>query len=263
MGENSNGDGRDPQKTSSNDNVIPLPTLKEREARAREMAEEAKIQMQNSPKEHFFKGRSAEALINLPPVTKVLVAAFVIFHLIVSFLVSDVQHFWIVQNFGFLPVRYMNLITDHVFSWSVIAGPFTYIFLHGDWIHLMMNVVMFTAFGSGVERWMGSRKMLLFFYACAWMAALAHFVLNPESINPVIGASGGISGLFAAVLVMLRHQGLIGQDKHGLLPFIVLWIIVSAVFGYMGGPNGSTIAWVAHIGGFLSGFLILKPIMKL
>lgn len=74
----------------------------------------------------------------------------------------------------------------------------------------------------------------------------------------MIGASGGISGLFAAAIVMMNKSGQEMGGKVGILPFALLWIGLSIGFGMLGGPDGSLIAWAAHVGGFLGGFIALK-----
>jgi len=135
-------------------------------------------------------------------------------------------------------------------------------FLHGSWTHLLLNTVMTTAFGAGVERLMGARRMIIFFVLCSLTAALIHFAVSPSSPNPVIGASGGLSGLFAAVLVMMQKMGMGGAGRYGIWPFVILWVGVSIMFGMMGAPGGGSVAWVAHIGGFLAGFIFLKPVMR-
>jgi membrane associated rhomboid family serine protease len=104
--------------------------------------------------------------------------------------------------------------------------------------------------------------MMLFFLITSLCAAAFHFVLAPTSPDTVIGASGGISGLFDAVLVMLHAQGMLPAGRFGIWPFAALWIGLSFIFGIMGGPDGSTIAWAAHIGGFCAGLILIKPFMR-
>jgi membrane associated rhomboid family serine protease len=77
---------------------------------------------------------------------------------------------------------------------------------------------------------------------------------------PLIGASGGISGLFGAVLMMAQQRGQMGGWR-ALLPFIAIWILISLFFGYFGMPGAEgPIAWTAHVGGFIAGILIYRPL---
>ncbi|QQG36780.1 MAG: rhomboid family intramembrane serine protease [Micavibrio aeruginosavorus] len=239
----------DKNNTPETNNVIPLPSRAERQRQKR--AEEKKST------EPLF---NTSPLLKLPPVTKFMLLAFLGVHLITDVVMSPNQQFWAFAHFGFIPAYYSGQLP---FSWAALAGPLTFTFLHGGWTHIILNGLMIMAFGAGVEKWMGGKRFLVFFMLCNLFAALAQFVFSPGSTAPVIGASGGLSGLFAAVLIMMQMQGAIGQgSRYGILPFIVLWIVISAIFGMMGAPGGGNVAWAAHIGGFLAGFALLKPIMR-
>lgn len=240
-----NGNGHDPQ-SGEREKIVHFPTLAERDRmrRAQQKAE---------------RKAGREPLLNLPPVTKAMVLVFLGIHIAIQLLAGPEQQYWIYEHFGFVPGVYTGYGT---FGWYALAGPLTYMVLHGSWVHVLLNSVMMMAFGTGAERWMGGRRMAVFFVLCSLASALIHFALNADSTNPVIGASGGISGLFAAMLLMMQAMGMGGVGRYGIWPFVVLWIGISMIFGFTGGPDGSTVAWAAHIGGFLAGFVFLKPVMR-
>ncbi len=199
----------------------------------------------------------SEPLINMPPVTKSLLGIMIGIHLIITFLLTDEQHLWVFNNLGFIPGRF----TGHaLFEPLSILTPFTNLFIHAGWLHIGMNAVMLLAFGSGIERWIGGKKMIAFFVICGLCGVALHFALNYSAIVPVVGASGGISGLFAVALVMLNraNQGMSG--KYGLWPFIILYIGISVLFGFVDTPQmgAGEIAWAAHVGGFIGGFVALR-----
>lgn len=234
----SSGDGQDHDNSfGKTDNVIPLKVPRKKEAPTKNIA---------PPKEPF---------INLPPYTKYLLLLIIVPHIIINFLLTDAQAHWVFIHLGFIPGRFTG---EALFEPIALLTPFTHMLLHGSWLHIAMNAVMLLAFGSGVERWLGGKRMIVFFLICGFFGVAAHFALNFYSIQPVIGASGGLSGLFAAALIMInrQHGGLTG--KYGMWPFIILWIGISIAFGLIGSPDGSEIAWAAHVGGFLGGFLVLK-----
>lgn len=236
------------------DNVVPLPIGKER---ARLQAEKEKTQAAHITPEPFFK---SGPLLSLPPVTKFMIGIFLTIHILTDVILNQEQQFWTFMHFGFVPGYYTGVIP---FGWAAIVGPVTFTFLHGSWTHIILNGFMMMAFGTGTERWMGGKRLLVFFMFCNIFAALAQFAFSPFSTAPVIGASGGLSGLFAAVLLMMQQQdGLGSGNRHGIFPFICLWIVISIVFGMMGGPGDTNVAWAAHIGGFLAGFVIYKPLMR-
>ncbi len=244
---NGSGNGHDPDE----DNVIHMPTLAERD----KMRREAEKQW----RKEYRQSNQSEPFINLPTVTKILVGVIIALHIITAVLLDPPAQYWVMEHFGFIAAYY----TGDFPGWPAFAGPITYMFIHGSWLHIGMNSVMLVAFGSGVEKWMGGKRMFTLFFLCGLAAALIQFILSPFSTNPMVGASGGISGLFAAVLLMFQMQGRMGTGKHGILPFIALWIGISVIFGLLGGPDGSTIAWAAHIGGFVAGLLLLKPVLRM
>ncbi len=244
---NGNGHDRDDEPES---NVVHMPTLAERDKLRREQEKQWRREYKAS--------RRAEPMLNLPPVTKAMVLLLVGIHLALNF-VSMQQLYDIQHTFGFKSAWY----TRDFPGWSAFVGPFTYMFLHGSWLHVAMNGAMLLAFGAGVEKWMGGRRMVILFVLCSLAAAAFHFAFSPFSENVVIGASGGLSGLFAAVLVMLQAQGRLGAGRYGIWPMAAVWIGISVIFGLLGGPDGSVIAWTAHIGGFLAGLAFIKPVLRM
>jgi membrane associated rhomboid family serine protease len=122
-----------------------------------------------------------------------------------------------------------------------------------------MNGLMLMAFGSGVERGVGAKNMIFIFIFSGLCGIGLQYALNPASIHPVIGASGGISGLFAAAFVLIsRTQKKMGGSTSNIWKFIALWIGISVIFGFLGSPDGNAVAWMAHLGGFFGGFAALK-----
>ncbi len=242
-----NGSGGN-SHNQDDDNVVELPTLAERDRMRRE-------QERAYQKEYKARQRAAHGpLINMPPLTKYMIGGIVLIQVIVTFLPGPEQ-FMLIRSFGFIPGMYTGAIP---FELSAFYRPFTYNILHGGWLHVGMNAVMLAAFGSGVEKWLGTRSTIYFFIACGLIAAAAHFLLQPNSDVPVVGASGAISGMFAAAIMMLYQGGMLPAGRFGILPLVLLWIGISLVFGMFGAPGGESVAWAAHIGGFLGGFAVLK-----
>lgn len=247
-----NGNGRDPEKEDESSNVIRMPTLAERDKMRRE---QDKLWRREYKKQH-----KSEPFINLPPVTKYMMLALIISFAITHFVLDPVQRYEAFMTFGFVPGYYSGALP---FGWPAIAGLFTYILLHGSVIHLLMNTVMLAAFGTGVERWIGGKRMFVLFILCSFASTVVHFLFNPSSVDPVVGASGGLSGLFAAILLMMQQKGFGGTGKYGIWPFVIIWIGISVLFGMVEAPGGGTVAWAAHVGGFLAGFIFLKPVLRI
>ena len=143
-------------------------------------------------------------------------------------------------------------------SWQNYLSPLTHMFLHSGWLHIGMNMAMLAAFGTGVEKVYGAQRFLAFYLLCGLCGVAVHLAFYHDSVSPMVGASGAISGLFAAVLIVLQRAGQLPNTKYGIMPFVALWIGISVVFAFMGGAAGAgNIAWTAHIGGFLGGFALM------
>lgn len=245
------GNGKDNDNGGGlGDNVIRIPTLAERDRMRREQEK----QRQRDDRARTKK----EPAINLPPVTKILLAAILFPHLAMALLLDPPGQYWVFTHFGFVPAYY----TADFPGWPAFIGPFSYMFVHSNWLHVGMNAAMLAAFGAGVERWMGGRRMAVMFVLCGLAGVAFHFILSPFSEQTVVGASAGDSGLFAAVLVMLHRQGRLGTGRYGIWPFAAFWVGLAVVFGLLGSPDGSDVAWAAHIGGFLAGLLLLRPMLR-
>ncbi len=160
---------------------------------------------------------------------------------------------WVVLTFAFIPARYTR---PGAFDWGAVAAPLSAMLLHGGWLHLVMNMVALLAFGAGVERRMGGARMLALAVVCGLAGAAAHLTVYPRSVEPVIGASGAISGLFGGVLRLLPRRRP-GRGLQGVWPAVAAWVAANVAFGLVGLPEaGAGIAWVAHLGGFAAGLLL-------
>lgn len=195
-----------------------------------------------------------ERAINLPPAVLWLIVVNVAVQLVRSVLLSEETDVVIIMTFGLVPATYTGDSHDLV---SQIASPITYQFLHGGWMHLVINMVTLAAFGAPVERLLGVRRFVIFYLSAGIVAGFVQILLYPESTDPVIGASGAISGVFGAVLMMMRHVG----SLPSLYLVAGIWIALNVFFGLFGGMPGAAgeqIAWAAHVGGFVYGLAAIR-----
>lgn len=199
-------------------------------------------------------GGAHERAINLPPAILWIIGLNVAVHLLRQLLSGPIDD-RIVLEFGLVPVAYTGQPGG---DWlSLVAAPFTYQFLHGGWVHLGVNMLSLAAFGAPVERFLGVRRFIAFYLSAGLAAALVHVLSFPDSVDPVVGASGAISGVFGAVLVLLWKVG----RMPSLLPIAAVWIALNVFFGIFGGTpgaGGQPVAWTAHIGGFVYGLVALR-----
>ncbi len=200
---------------------------------------------------------AAQPVINLPPVTKALCLLLVVCFGVQYLLPGDLAARVVFEG-GFVPARYSG---DYAFDPAALWSPLTHALLHGGWLHIALNTGMLMAFGAGLEKQRGGRSILFIFTGSVLAGAFAQLVFHPHDVTPMIGASGGISGLFGAALMEMawRSHGpapLWARLRH-LAPFILVWIGISIFFGVFGMPGAEgSVAWAAHIGGFAGGLLL-------
>ena len=198
-----------------------------------------------------------EPAINVPPVTLALIVFMLVLHGLRQFL-SDNLDASLVYTFSVVPARFTGHAEADIET--VVLAPLTHMVLHADWLHVGINVATLAAFGSPVERVLGAWRYLLLFVVTGLIGAALHVVLYASDISPMLGASGAISGLFGALLIILRAAGRL----TAMVPFTILWLALQIGMGlFMTTPGGDTIAWAGHIGGFVAGLVLLIPILRL
>jgi membrane associated rhomboid family serine protease len=144
---------------------------------------------------------------------------------------------------------------------------FTSLFMHGSIMHLFGNMLFLWIFGNNIEDYLGRLRFIFFYFAVGLGASLVHILFHFNSIVPVIGASGAVSGIMGAYLILYpnaRVRTLVFLfiiitfvDVPAFL-FLIVWFIFQ--FFYVGG--GSGIAWLAHVGGFVIGILLIKLMQR-
>ena len=192
-------------------------------------------------------------MFNLPPGVKSLILLLIAIHLGQHLMPSRLD-MKLESALGYYPYRYWRLLHD---MWGgtgmeVVGTPITYMFLHANWVHLGINVASLAAFGSQVERLAGARFMVVLFILCGVVGAFTQFAVNPMAREIIVGASAGISGLFAvAFMSIARQQGMDRRQVFAAICVILLITVATGIFGTQGLP----IAWMSHIGGFTAGLL--------
>ncbi len=141
----------------------------------------------------------------------------------------------------------------------------SYAFLHNDFWHLAGNMLFIWVFGDNVEDAMGHIRFIFFFLACAAAGALMHSVVHPESVTPLIGASGAAAGIITAY-VMLHPSVKVWILALGRIPLRLsaLWVIGAWIVFQIGNliiTGEDKVSWAAHVGGIIAG-AVLIPIMK-
>ena len=148
-----------------------------------------------------------------------------------------------------------------------ILTPVISMFLHGGWGHLLGNCLFFWVFGNNIEDSLGSFRFLVFYIVCGLAAAAAHIIAQPASPLPTVGASGAISGILGAYLVLYPRVRVRMLFLFFIVPiraWLVLiwwffWQLVAALPELTNGADltGGVAVW-AHVGGFVTGVILVK-----
>jgi rhomboid family protein len=162
---------------------------------------------------------------------------------------------------------------------SIVAAAlplFSSMFLHGGFLHLGGNMLYLWIFGDNVEDKLGHGRYLVFYLLCGLISALAHVVSDPGSMTPTIGASGAISGVLGAYLLMFPRARVITiipvfvfLQIAELPAFVVLgfWFIMQFLYGLVSlgsqTVDSGGIAWWAHVGGFAAGLALVTPFRRI
>ena len=140
----------------------------------------------------------------------------------------------------------------------------TSMFMHGGWMHLIGNMWFMWVFGNNVEDSMGHVRFVVFYLLCGALASVAHIITDPASVVPTVGASGAISGIMGAYLVLyprVRVHTFLFYAVIALPAWVLLveWLVIQVVsgFGTMGVEGGGVAFW-AHVGGFVAGVIGIK-----
>ncbi|MCP4020572.1 MAG: rhomboid family intramembrane serine protease [Desulfobacteraceae bacterium] len=174
--------------------------------------------------------------------------------------------------YGLVPAKYTIQEISMYFPFSnQVISIFTYMFLHGGFIHFIGNMWTLYIFGDNVEDHLGSMRYLGFYILCGLISGLAHFLLNPFSKIPTIGASGAIAGVMGAYFLLYPRSRILTIIPIIIIPwfleipayiFLGVWFLIQ-FFNAAIIDTGASIAWWAHIGGFIAGIVLVLFLKKL
>ena len=200
----------------------------------------------------MLKLRSATAIIAL---VTIVVSGFAI--------LSGLD--WYVAVGGFIPAR---LAGDIQLAGALPAWitPLSSALLHGSWVHLIINMVMLAIAGSQVERVVGASGMLLAYVLGAIVAAAAQFAWDPSSPMPMVGASGAISALFGLYAIFFGRPKQVTKNQKAnrwihVAWLLAAWVVLQWMSALLAGGEGVMLATPAHIGGFIAGLALQRPLL--
>lgn len=224
-----------------------------------------------------------EPILTLPPALTAYILLIAAIHLRVL-LPPELEN-WTIDVFGFIPKRYDSTLLDITFPGGDGAKVWTFItysLLHANLTHIAFNVLWLLPFGSALARRFGALRFFFFMAVTAAAGALAHLLTHEHAIAPMIGASASVSGTMAAAIRFAFVKGSFLSFSRGdaeaaakvpalslwralrngrVLAFLAIWFGVNILFGATSlslGGEGASVAWQAHIGGFLAGLLLFS-----
>lgn len=166
---------------------------------------------------------------------------------------------------GFIPARVSGLLNlaPAVPAWLT---PLSATLVHGGFIHLLLNLVMLVWVGAQVERVLGAANIITAYLVGAFVAAAAQWVVTPDSLTPMVGASGAISALFGIYALLagrpkrLTRSPGVNRAIHATW-LLGAWVVIQWMTAQIAGGQGVMIATPAHIGGFFAGLLLERPLL--
>ncbi|MGY3616184.1 rhomboid family intramembrane serine protease [Bradyrhizobium sp. USDA 10063] len=224
-----------------------------------------------------------EPILTLPSALTAYIALIALIHLRV--LLPPEWENWTIDVFGFIPKRYDSTLLNITFPGGEGAKVWTFVtysLLHANLTHIVFNVLWLLPFGSALARRFGALRFYLFMAVTAAAGALAHLLTHEHAIAPMIGASASVSGTMAAAIRFAFVKGSFLSFSRGdaeaaakvpalslsralrdgrVLAFLAIWFGVNLIFGIGSiaiGADGASVAWQAHIGGFLAGLVLFS-----
>jgi membrane associated rhomboid family serine protease len=173
-----------------------------------------------------------------------------------------------IYTYGLVPGRYtLDRLAVHFTFFQQVFSWFSFMFLHGGFLHLLGNMWFLYIFGDNVEDRLGPLRYLVFYFCCGLASGVSHFLLSAHSTAPVIGASGAVAGVMGAYFLLHPTSKILTLVPIIIIPlfleipayfFLGLWFVLQFLNAAAGSGAAGGIAWWAHVGGFLSGMIFLK-----
>lgn len=201
----------------------------------------------------------------------VVTVSLIILNLLVYYFeggLSEAQLNAVIYHLGLVPAY----IQFDQMNPTVYIPFLTSMFLHGSWMHVIGNMWMLWLFGDNVEDCMGRMKFLLFYLGTGVVAALSHYLTDPQSTIPVVGASGAVAGIMGAYFLMFKRARVLTLIFPIFLITIPAWFFLGvwAVIQLWSGAtsllhnatSSGQIAFWAHVGGFAAGMVLYRIFLK-
>ena len=144
--------------------------------------------------------------------------------------------------------------------------PLSATLAHAGILHLAFNLLILVWCGTQVERVLGAKALIFIYVVSAYVAAVAEWLVSPHATVPMVGASGAISGVIGAFALSFGQQKQIVKSRRlnralNAMWLLAAWVVLQLMTGALAGFEGILVATPAHVGGFLSGLLLQRPLL--
>lgn len=171
-------------------------------------------------------------------------------------------------SYGLIPSVLMGIdqLPSDLIKISPIGTIFTSMFMHGGWMHLIGNMLYLWIFADNIEDDLGTLNFVIFYFVCGVGAAMSQVLVDVNSQIPMIGASGAIGGVLGAYLINYPNAKVLVLIPFGFFSQLVkiralyvlgFWFILQFINSFMSSSSGGGVAYAAHIGGFVSGLILI------
>ena len=166
---------------------------------------------------------------------------------------------------GFIPARFSGFLQLSG-AMPTFLTPLSATFVHGGFLHLVFNLLMLLWCGTAVERVLGRGALLLLYVVGAYTAAIAQWAVDPASVIPMIGASGAISAVIGAFALSFGQAKPVTRSPRlnrliNAAWLLAAWVVLQTMVGFLAGGQGVLLATPAHVGGFVAGLLLQRPLL--
>ena len=172
-------------------------------------------------------------------------------------------------SYGLIPSVLMGIdqLPDEIFKVSPIATIFTSMFMHGGWMHLIGNMLYLWIFADNIEEDLGTLNFVIFYFVSGIGAAMSQVLMDINSQIPMIGASGAIGGVLGAYLINYPNAKVLVLIPFGFFSQLIkiralyvlgFWFVLQFINSFLSSHSGGGgVAYAAHIGGFITGVILI------
>ncbi|MFH1686945.1 MAG: rhomboid family intramembrane serine protease [bacterium] len=221
----------------------------------------------------FFPFRDDVPTIRRPFFTVGLIAINALIFLFSIMMGERGFHLFTLQ-YGYIPYEFVTSaeLTPEIAASSWFT-PFSSMFMHSGWMHLIGNMLFLWIFGNNVEDFFGPVKFLLFYILSGLAAITIYTLFDSYSQVPLVGASGAIAGVMGAYMVLHPNARITALLVLFFIQFVQIpakvmlgiWFAYQLLMSFagLGGSAGGGVAWMAHVGGFLFGYVVMRIVVKI